>query len=70
MMILSTLTPSDQLLKAARASLILRGSSLSDWSRKNGCKRQNLTTALNGKWSGPAARALVCRFIDDVEGEE
>lgn len=67
---LRTLTPSDQLLKAARASLILRGSSLSDWSRRNGCKRQNLTTALNGKWAGPAAKALVARLVDDVEGDK
>lgn len=67
---LRTFTPSDQLLKAARASLILRGSSLSAWSRNNGCKRQNLTTALNGQWFGPAARALVARFIDDVQGAE
>lgn len=52
-------SPSPELLKAVRAGLVLQGSSLSQWARENGVKRQNLTKALLGSWSGPKAKALV-----------
>lgn len=56
-------------LKAVRASLVLRGSSLSQWARKNGVKRQNVTKALLGEWQGPKAKALVRKIISDVSCE-
>ena len=63
---LSTHTPSTAFIKEVRARLILRGSSLSDWSRKNGVQRQNLTKALSGDWKGPKAEALIQLVKSDL----
>lgn len=52
-------TPSRQLLKEVRAALIMRESSLSEFARELGIKRQNLTKALVGEWKGPTATELV-----------
>jgi len=49
--------------KSVRAALLLRDESLSSWSAKNGCKRQNLTKALVGEWRGPRASALVRKVV-------
>jgi len=62
-------TPGPAFLKAVWASLVLRGSSLSEWARENGVKRQNLTKALLGEWKGPKADALVRRIVRDVSCE-
>lgn len=54
------------LLKAVKASLILSDSSLSDWSKKNGVQRQNLTKALCGDWTGPKADRLVAKITEEL----
>lgn len=59
-------TPSDTLLKRVRVALLLRDDTLTGWANANGCKRQNLTKALNGKWKGPRANALVARIVADL----
>lgn len=61
--------PSPELLKAVRAGLILKDSSLSKWSQENGHKRQNVTKAVTSDWQGPKAGALVEALIDYVFGE-
>jgi lambda repressor-like predicted transcriptional regulator len=53
-------------LKAVRAQLILRDSSLSAWAQQNGVKRQNLRKALLGEWQGPKAAKLVERVFNDL----
>ena len=60
-------TPSQDLLKAVRAALVLRGSSLSKWSEQNGVKRQNLTKALVGEWKGTKATLLLSALRDDLQ---
>lgn len=62
----TNLTPSTDLLKAVRAQLILRDSSLSAWAEQNGVKRQNLRKALVGEWRGPKASKLVARVVNDL----
>jgi lambda repressor-like predicted transcriptional regulator len=58
--------PSPALLKAVRAGLIIKGSSLSAWAAANGVKRQNLTKALVGDWKGKKAAELVEKVTSDV----
>jgi hypothetical protein len=59
-------TPSPQLLKATRAELILRGTSLSAFCKEYGFLRQAVTPALSGQRPGPKSRALAARFLDKV----
>lgn len=60
--------PSPELLKAVRAGLIIKGSSLSAWAMKNGVKRQNLTKALLGEWKGKKAAELINKVTSDAFG--
>ncbi|MBZ0129485.1 MAG: hypothetical protein K8F59_10240 [Rhodobacteraceae bacterium] len=62
-------TPSDQLLKAFRARLVLGGSSMAEWARVNEVKRQNLAKALTGEWQGEKAAKLVQAAIDVIKNE-
>jgi hypothetical protein len=58
-------TPSDDLFKAVRACLILRGLSLSSYCAGRGLTRQNVTSALKGEWRGPKASVLVRDILKD-----
>ena len=60
-------TPSRELLKAAKAALLLRDSSLSEFARSQGVARQNLCKALAGNWTGPRAASLVERTVETLE---
>ena len=60
-------TPSKELLKVVRAALILRGLSLSKWAELKGVKRQNLTKALDGTWTGPKASDLINEVLQDLK---
>ena len=62
--------PSDHLLKAFRARLILDGLSISEWSRQDGFKRQNVTKAITGTWQGPNARDMVKLVISVVRDQQ
>ena len=59
-------TPSTGLLKEVRAALVLRDSSLSAISAEFGVKRQNLTKALVGEWTGPKADKLVRAVVNSL----
>ena len=59
-------TPSDDLFKAVRACLILRGLSLSSYCGGRGLTRQNVTSALKGEWRGKKASALVSDILADL----
>ena len=61
-------TPGRELLKAVRASLVLKDQSISSWAKKNNVARQNLTKALLGEWSGPKATALVDKITSELNG--
>lgn len=58
--------PSPELLKAVRAGLIAQGSSLSRWADEHAVKRQNLTKAVIGQWTGPRASQLVQEVVQDA----
>lgn len=57
----ANITPLPELLKAVRAAMVLRGTSLHRWAAENDLKCQNLTKALTGSWSGPKATELVAK---------
>lgn len=59
-------TPSDELLKATRAHLVQRGTSLAAFCKEKGFVRQSVTLALSGQRNGPRARALVAEFMARV----
>lgn len=59
-------TPSDELLKATRAHLVQRGTSLAAFCKKNGFVRQSVTLTLSGQRTGPRARALLTKFLAQV----
>lgn len=63
-------TPSPELLKAVRAALVLRGTSLNRWATENSVKRQNLTKALTGSWTGPKATILVAKVRVECFGAD
>lgn len=60
------ITPSDHLFKEVRARLILRGLSFSAYCRNAGLTRQNATSALSGKWTGPKAAEVVETILSDL----
>lgn len=60
------LTPSSHLFKEVRARLILRGLSFSAYCRKSGLTRQNVASALSGKWTGPKATEVVDAILVDL----
>ena len=55
--------PSAALLRAVRAGLVARGSSLNAWCKARKIMRQNATKALVGDWKGPKATALVAKLM-------
>ena len=59
-------TPSDDLFKAVRASLILRGLSFAGYCRVKGLTRQNAASAIRGLWRGKKASALVNEILADL----
>ncbi len=58
--------PSEQLLKAVRANLVLRGLSFAAYCRKEGLTRQNARSALVGNWTGPKAQETVRQIVDNL----
>lgn len=63
-------TTNPDTIKAIRANLILRGSSLLAWAKENDVKRQNLCKALAGEWKGPRAQAVVAKLLADLEMDQ
>ena len=61
------LTPSEDLLKAVRAQLVLRGLSFAAYCREREITRQNAAAALVGKWNGRKAGELVELILSDLE---
>ncbi|MDR0810040.1 MAG: hypothetical protein LBE86_13095 [Gemmobacter sp.] len=59
-------TPSDELLKATRAHLVQRGTSLAAFCKENGFVRQSVTLALSGRRNGPKTSALLAAFMARV----
>lgn len=59
-------TPSDDLFKAVRACLILRGQSFAGYCRERGLARQNAAAAIRGIWRGRKASALVNEIVADL----
>lgn len=59
-------TSSDDLFKAVRARLILRGLSFAGYCRERGLARQNATSAIRGIWRGKKASALVSEIVADL----
>lgn len=60
-------TPNPELLKRVRAALVLKGTSLNAFCRKNRLTRQNVSAALAGDWRGPKASALVQLVLAKIE---
>lgn len=58
--------PCAYLLRSIRASLVLRGTSLTRWSRENGYSPSNVRKALLGDWTGPKAEELVRRLASET----
>lgn len=54
-----------QLYASVKAGFVSKHSSLHSWCVKNEIARQNARAALLGKWSGPKARDLVQKLIDE-----
>ena len=52
-------TPSKKLLKMVRAHFLLQGRSLRAFCESEGLTRQNVTSALIGKWKGKKASYLI-----------
>lgn len=63
-------TSSHELMKAVRAGLTIQGSSLSRWAAENAVKRQNLTKALLGEWTGPRASQLLEEVVRAALGAQ
>lgn len=59
-------TPSDDLFKAVRACLVLRGLSFAGYCRDRKLTRQNAAAALRGLWRGRKASALVDNILADL----
>lgn len=59
-------TPSPELLKDVRATLVKHGSSLNAFCKQHGFIRQAVTVALTGERNGPKARELAHRFLAKV----
>ena len=60
-------SPSPELLRTVRGSLVQQGSSLTKWCETNGISRQWATAVLIGRRDGPAARALRDRLAALVQ---
>ena len=60
-------TPSKQTMKAVRIRLMQLDLSFSAYCREKGYTRQNLASALLGKWTGPKAEALVKAVCHELE---
>lgn len=60
-------TPSKQTMKAVRIRLMELDLSFSAYCRDKGYTRQNLASALLGKWTGPKAEALVQEVCHELE---
>jgi lambda repressor-like predicted transcriptional regulator len=50
-------------LQRVKAGFILRGTSLSAWSRTHGVARQNVRAALMATWRGPKAEQVATQAI-------
>lgn len=50
-------------LQRVKAGFTLRGTSLSEWSRRQGFARQNVRAAIIGTWRGPKADEVAARAI-------
>jgi lambda repressor-like predicted transcriptional regulator len=60
-------TPSPELLKAVRAELVRRGTSLNAECKAYGLSRQAVTAALSGARLGPKSRAIAADFLRRVD---
>ncbi|WP_162497404.1 hypothetical protein [Roseovarius dicentrarchi] len=52
------------LYDSARAAFVMRGTSITEWSRDNGTRIQNVRAAFLGEWTGPKADALRLTVLD------
>lgn len=52
-------SPEDYMLLRVRSAFIARRTTLHAWCRANGVDPAGAHRALNGKWAGPKAKALV-----------
>lgn len=59
-------TPSEQLLKDIRATLVARGTSLAAFCVAHGFVRQAVGPALSGTRQGPKAHELAVNFLAKV----
>ena len=59
-------TPSEELLKAVRAALLLKGLSFSAYCARRDLIRQNVAAALAGHWTGPKATRVVQEILHDL----
>ena len=50
--------------RLVRAGFIAKGTTLTAWCRSVGVKHPNAINALQEKWKGPKARALVARMME------
>jgi gp16 family phage-associated protein len=62
-------TPSPELLKAVRAELILKGTSLKAFCEANGFVRQHVGQVISGKRTGPKATELVDSFLKALKAQ-
>lgn len=59
-------TPSEHLLNLVKATLVLKGLSLSAYCRDRDMVRQNVSAALTGKWRGPKAQKTIYSVLNDL----
>jgi hypothetical protein len=63
-------TISSKLIQEVRAGFVLQGSSLAEFCRERRLDVRNVYGALNGKRSGPKAKALARQVIAASRGDD
>ncbi|WP_299072803.1 hypothetical protein [uncultured Paraglaciecola sp.] len=57
--------PGRELYNHVRGGFVTKGSSLTEWCKKQGVNYQNATQCLTGSWDGPKAKVLRNKMIAD-----